>query len=91
MGSMLIQFEIDDFDAWKQVFDSDPAGRSQSAKSHTVSRGVDDPRAVFVRVNFDSVEEAHAFRQRLLDSGALPQFGVKMQPTVVEQVEHVTY
>lgn len=91
MASMLIQFEVDDFDAWKQVFDSDPAGRSQSATSHSVSRGVDDPRAVFVRVNFASLEDAQTFRQRLLDSGALPQFGVKMQPTVVEQVEQVNY
>jgi hypothetical protein len=42
MASTLIRFEDDDFDAWKQVFGSDPAGHSRSATSHTVSRGVDD-------------------------------------------------
>jgi hypothetical protein len=91
MASMLIRFDLDDYDAWKQVFDSDPAGRRGSATGHTISRGVDETGAVFVKVDFGSVEEARAFRQRLLDSGALGSFPPTVHPIVVEQVEQVAY
>jgi hypothetical protein len=93
VASMLLHFEVDDYDSWKPMFDSDPAGRKQSATRHTISRSVEDPNAVFIRVDFPSVDEAKAFRQRLLDSGALERGGVKVkvQPTVVEQAEEITY
>ena len=93
MASMVLHLQVDDYDAWKPLFDSDPAGRKQSATGHTLSRGVDDPNAVFIRAEFPSVDEAKAFRQRLIDSGALQRPGVKVvvQPTVVEQAEAMTY
>ena len=47
-----------DFDAFKQQFDSDPLGRKQAAKGHTMLRGVDYPNEIFLRVAFDSAEEA---------------------------------
>ena len=41
---MLIHFEVDDYDAWKPLFDEDPAGRAEAgAVSHMVSRSVDNP------------------------------------------------
>ena len=91
MASMLLHFETEDYDTWKPMFDSDPAGRRQSATGHSISRSVDNPNSVFVRANFASVEEAKAFRQRLLDSGALKNVNVKVPPTVVEVAEEVTY
>ncbi len=36
-----------DFDAFKQQFDSDPLGRKQAAKGHTMLRGVDNPNEIF--------------------------------------------
>ena len=85
--------EVDDYDAWKGFFDSDPAGRKQSATGHMISRAVDNPNAIFIRTEFPSVEEANAFRQRLLDSGVLERSGVRMKvgPTVAEVAESVTY
>lgn len=91
MASILLHFETDDYDVWKQRFDSDPAGRRQSATGHSISRGVDNPNAVFVRAEFPSLEEAKSFRQRLLDSGALDSLNVKIPPTVVERAEDVSY
>ena len=91
MASMLLHFETDDYDAWKEMFDSDPAGRLQSATGHSISRSVDNPNAVFVRAEFSSVDEAKTFRQRLLDSGVLGRVNVKVGPTVVERAEEVTY
>ena len=93
VANLLIHLEVDDYDAWKPVFDSDPAGRKQSATGHMISRSVDNPNAIFIRSEFPSVEEAKAFRQRLLDSGALERSGSKtiVGPTVVEVAEALTY
>jgi hypothetical protein len=54
-------------------------------------RGVDDPNEVFTRVEFDSVEDAKSFRDRLLASGALDTTTVLTPPTVVELVENIKY
>lgn len=90
---MLLHMEVDDYDAWKPLFDSDPAGRKQSATGHMISRDVENPNAIFIRTEFPSVDEAKAFRQRLLDSGVLERSGVKVKigPTVAEVAENVTY
>ncbi len=93
MASMLLHFETNDYDTWKRMFDEDPAGRKQAATGHSISRGVDNPNAVFVRAEFTSSDAAKSFRQRLLDSGVLdnPNVTVKVPPTVVEQAEDVKY
>jgi hypothetical protein len=93
VANLLMHFEVDDYDSWKVMFDSDPAGRKQSATAHSISRGVENPNAIFIRSDFPSVDEAKAFRQRLLDSGALDRSGarIKVPPTVVEVAEAVTY
>ena len=91
MTYMVIHFQTEDYDAWKQTFDNDPAGRRQVAKGHLILRGVDNPNEVFVRAEFDSVETAQSFRKRLLDSGVLNPQIVKTGPTVVEAVEAVDY
>lgn len=46
---------------------------------------------MFVRVEFDSVEEANSFRERLLASGALDKVTVKTPPTVVELADEARY
>ena len=91
MAFMVHHLEVDDFDAWKTLFDADPVGRRQAAKGHTMLRGVDNPNEVFTRVEFDSVEDANSFRERLLASGALDRATVLTPPTVVELVENITY
>ena len=93
MAIMLLHLEVDDYDTWKPLFDSDPAGRKQSATGHMISRSVDNPNAIFIRTEYPSVEEAKAFRQRLLDSGVLERSGAKIivPPTVAEVAETVTY
>ena len=93
MAFAVLHFETHDYDAWKSIFDADPAGRRPTAKGHIISRGADDPSEVFVRVEFASVDDARSFRERLLASGALdnPLVTVKIGPTVIEAVENVTY
>ncbi|HEX4760088.1 MAG TPA: hypothetical protein VH256_04770, partial [Thermoleophilaceae bacterium] len=69
MAFLFMHFEVDDFDAWKETFDSDPVGRKEVAKGHQVFRGVEDPNQVFVATEYPSDEDAKTFRQRLVDSG----------------------
>ena len=89
---VLGNFQVPDYDTWKQMFDSDPAGRAASgATSHAVSRDVDDGNSVFVRLEFPSVDQAKAFSEKLLASGALDNVTVKMGPTIVEVAEEKTY
>ena len=87
---MLMNLEHD-YDEWKPMFDSDPAGRQNIAKGHSLARGVDNPNDIFIRVEFDSVEDAKSFRERLLATGVLDQFKVKTGPTVVEVADQATY
>jgi hypothetical protein len=91
---MVLNFEVDDYDTWKPMFDADPADRRESgATSHVVSRAVDNPNEVFIRVEFPSVEQAKTFRERLIASGATERAGMRMKsgPTVAEVDEVTTY
>jgi hypothetical protein len=91
MAFMLIQFEVEDYDGWKQVFDSDPAGRKAVAKGHRIFRGVDNPNQVFVATEYASADDAKTVRERLLASGALDNFTVKTEPTVTELADSAEY
>jgi hypothetical protein len=88
---MVHHLKVDDFDTWKGFFDEDPVGRRQAATGHVMLRGVDDPNEVFTRVEFDSLEDAKSFRDRLVASGALDSTTVLTPPTVVELVENIAY
>ena len=91
MAFMVHHLKVDDFDEFKSLFDSDPVGRKQAAKGHLMLRSLDNPNEVFTRVEFESLEEAKAFRDRLLASGALDRTTVLTPPTIVELVENITY
>lgn len=91
MAFMFLHLEVDDFDAWKQLFDSDPGGRKGVAKGHTIFRAVDDPRQVFVSTEYESADDARAVRERLLASGALDRNTVKTPPTVTEVADQAEY
>ena len=91
MAYMLLHFETDDYDSWKESFDSDPAGRAETAKSYQIFRGVDDPTKVFIGVEFPSAEVAKSFRERLLASGALDTMAVVTPPTLVEVADRGEY
>lgn len=91
MAWMLMNFELDNYDDWKQVFDSDPVGRKAVAKGHRILRAADNPNNVFLGVEYPSVDDAKEFRERLLASGVLDRFAPKAGPTVVDVAEETTY
>ena len=65
------------------MFDQDTPGARRTATGYRLFRGVEDPNEVFVQVNFDSVEEAQAGRDRLLASGVLDRWAEHSGPTLV--------
>ena len=94
MAFMVMNFEVDDYDTWKRMFDEDPVGRRNAgAISHVVSRAVDNPNETFVRVEFPSTDQATAFRERLLGSGIIERSGMRLKlgPTVAEVDDATTY
>ena len=94
MAFMLLNFEVDDYDSWKPMFDADPAGRkANGATGHVVSSAVENPNEVFIRVEFPSVEQAKTFRERLISSGAIERSGMRLKsgPTVAEVADATTY
>jgi hypothetical protein len=80
-----------DYDAFKQQFDSDPLGRKQLATGHVMLRGVDNPNEIFVRVEFNSVEDARSFQEKVRASDILGNVNVRVPPTVTEMVDQATY
>jgi hypothetical protein len=94
VATVVTNVEVNDYDEFKSMFDEDPAGRIEAgATGHRISRAVDNPNDVFIRTDFPSVEQAQAFRQKLLDSGVLNRAGnkVKAGPVVAEEAESITY
>ena len=91
MAFLLTRIAVDDYDAWKAAFDTDPHGARANARGHRIVRGVDEPDAVFIQVEFDSPEDARDARERLLGAGILDRVDVKVGPTVAETAEVVEY
>ena len=89
MAFMLTRIHVDDYDAWKGAFDSDPAGARKSAKGYRILRGVEDPNEVFISVEFPSSDEAKEARNRLIDSGVLERVDVQSGPSLADQAEAV--
>jgi len=80
-----------DFDAFKRQFDEDPLGRKHVAKGHTLLRGVDNPNEMFVRIEFDTAEDAKSFAEKVRSSAVLQNVTVKVPPTAVELADQATY
>ena len=89
MAFILTRIQVGDYDTWKPMFDQDRPGARSDSKGWRVLRNVDDPNEVFIQVEFGSVEEAKAGREKLLASGVLDRFQDTSGPTVVEEAETV--
>lgn len=91
MPFMLTKVQVDDYEAWKPMFDSDPPGARKAAKGHRILRSATDPNELFIQVEFASSDDAAAARERLLASGVLDRVTVKAGPTVAEEADTVAY
>jgi hypothetical protein len=90
MAFMITKGTVDDFDAWKSIFDQDPPGARAEAKGYRLYRGTEDPNQVLVQVEFDTLEKAQAGRDKLVASGVLDRLPEVSGPTIVEKAEAIT-
>ena len=66
MFSLQVSYPLRDYEAWKKVFDADPAGRAASgARSVRVFRDTEDQNSVTVLLDFDAKDAATDFLERL--------------------------
>ena len=91
MAFMLTRVKVGNYDEWKPMFDSDPAGARESATGHQVMRNTEDPGEVFIAVEFPSREAAEAGREKLIASGVLERVEVQSGPTIAELADATAY
>lgn len=74
MPVLQIEHPVRDFETWKAAFDRDPARRETGGvRSYKIYRPVDDPRYIGVDLEFDSRDEAEAFKLGLEELWRSPQ------------------
>ena len=89
-ASITARVRVDDFDAWKLLFDQDIPNAREKALGWTLYRGTDDANEVFIRVDFASVADATEARDRVLSSGVLERLRDHYGPVVVQQADSET-
>jgi hypothetical protein len=90
---LVIQHSVADFPAWKEAFDSDPAGRAEHGViRHRIFRPADDPNRVVVNLEFRTLAEAGGFLALPALRAAWQNLGVEdLQTLILDEVESVDY
>jgi len=66
MPTVRIEHSVPNFESWKQAFDRDPADRKGSGVRHyQILRSSDDPDFVMVDLEFDDLNQAEAFLEKM--------------------------
>jgi hypothetical protein len=74
MPSLHVENTVQDFDEWKTVFDKFDRFRAEKGvRSYRLAREVEDPHKITIDLDFDSHEEAVAFRGALEQIWQTPQ------------------
>ena len=92
MATLHVEQTVSDFNAFKQMFDTDPADRKGSGVTeYRLSRAADDPNHVLIDMELDSIEDAQALLRKLKVVWQSPQATAFLtgapQATVTEVVE----
>jgi len=95
MYTLRMEYPVPDFDAWKEIFDSDPIGWKQSGvRRYRILRPTDDPNYVMIDLEFDSASEAEAVHGALREPTPVWSQSEVMhspQARIVEAVESKEY
>ena len=66
MFTLQLSYPVRDYEAFKKVFDTDPAGRAASgARSVRLFRDTEDQNSVAVLIDFETKDAANSFLERL--------------------------
>ena len=85
MTILMIEYDVEDFNPWKAVFDSDPLDRtSYGVVKHWIYRDPDDPNHHMLGMEFATAQQAKEFRAALAPMSEVSGAG---QAWILEQVE----
>ncbi len=80
---MLIRHKVEDYDAWKLVFDEDElTRRANGSQGGRIYRGADDPHEVVILLEWDDLERARLFADSDDLREVLTRAGVMDQPDI---------
>ncbi len=90
MPILRIQHSVPTFDGWKRAFDRDPVARKEGeVRRYRVHRSIADPNFVMIDLEFDTVEKAEVFLQKLRGLWSGPGKAVMQNPEawILETIE----
>jgi heme-degrading monooxygenase HmoA len=88
----LAHHRVDDFDAWKSVYDSlAPVQKERGVLQHHVWRSQEDPHLVAVVHTFESPAEAKAFFDAPELAEAMAKAGVDASSVQVEYLDEIAF
>jgi hypothetical protein len=74
MNTLHIENTVKDFEAWKAAFDKFERFRAEKGvRAYRIARLVDEPNMVTIDLDFDSLDDATAFRGALARIWQTPQ------------------
>ena len=84
MVRMFVRHEVEDFDAWKQVYDDFDRERRESfgVKDDAVFQGAENPEDVTVWHDFEDLQAAKALVDSARLRDTMDRAGVTEEPTV---------
>lgn len=92
MATLHLQQHVADYDDWKRAFDGDPIHMQEGGvRRYRIQRDVSDPTFLMVDLEFDTVDRAEGFLQRLRHLWSGTNLNTMKNPPawVVETVESV--
>ena len=96
MNTLRIENRVHDYDSWKHAFDKfDALRRDKGVRAYRITRDADDPRHVFIDLDFDSSTRAEDFREVLTKIWRTPQSREQLaehtEPVVLDVLADITY
>lgn len=94
MAYLLVRHRVNDYEAWKPVFDQHGAVRKASgSRGGRLFRSADDPNNLVLLLEWDSLENARQFAQSEDLRQAMQRAGVADQPDVyfLEEVDRPSH
>ena len=93
MVHVAVQHKVEDYKAWKAVFDNfSPTRKSGGERSYTLWRAAEDPNDISVLFEWDTLENARTFMKSTELKNAMQKAGVKEQPRIqyLNELDHGT-
>jgi hypothetical protein len=88
---LMIEYQVPDFGAWKEIFDNNPMGRGpHGVTRHWIYQVADDPDHLMLSMEFGSADQARSFLADPAFQQVWDRSGAR-QAWVLEQAEATTY